>query len=164
VFRKEDILAQIRRVDELEQRINVGDIGHLKMADDEDDAVSQAEAILKEIKENLGSHTGFTHAQLIVMADSIVKDVNAERAESGGDVVVRRDDLLKNADSIIASVNKQLDDDARSEECLLTGMLDAIGYWKAALLYADAGMADEARKCIAGARYWLPRILERGAK
>ena len=51
MFKKEEILGLIADVDELERRIAAGDIGHLQMGDDEDDVVSQAEAILKEINE-----------------------------------------------------------------------------------------------------------------
>ena len=158
MFNKTDILTQIAEVNELEQRINAGDIGHLRMGDDKDDVVAQAEAILKEINEGLDKQTGLTRAQLIVMSDAVAAQANAA---NGTDL--SREDLLAKAGSIIADVNKTLDDESREAECLLTGLLDAICYYKAALLYADAGMADEARKCLAGARYWLPRILERGA-
>jgi hypothetical protein len=75
-----------------------------------------------------------------------------------------REDFLAKADSIITDVNKKLGDETRDAECLLTGLIDALCYYKAALLYADAGMAEKALKCLAGARYWLPRILERGSK
>ena len=158
MFKKEEILGLIADVDELERRIAAGDIGHLQMGDDEDDVVSQAEAILKEINEGLDKQTGLTRAQLIVMSDAVVAQCNAANGTE-----LTREDLLAKADSIITSVNKKLDDETRTAECLLSGLLDAICYYKAALLYADAGMADEARKCLAGARYWLPRILERGA-
>lgn len=159
MFKKEDILERIAEVDELEQLINAGDIGHLQMGDDEDDVVSQAEAILKEINDGLDKQTGLTRAQLIVMSDAIVTQFNAA---NGTDL--SREDFLAKADSIIADVNQKLDDETREAECLLTGFLDAICYYKAARLYADAGMAEEARKCLAGARYWLPRILEHGTK
>jgi len=129
------------------------------MGHDEDEVVSQAEAILKEINEGLSKQKGLTRAQLIMMSDSIVEQVNAERGTS-----FSREDLLAKSDSIIAGVNKNLDDETRETECLLSGLLDAICYYKAAQLYADADMADEARKCLAGARYWLPRVLEHGAK
>ena len=158
MFNKTDILTQIAEVNELEQRINAGDIGHLRMGDDKDDVVAQAEAILKEINEGLDKQTGLTRAQLIVMSDAVAAQANAA---NGTDL--SREDLLAKTGSIIADVNKTLDDESREAECLLTGLLDAICYYKAALLYADAGMAEEARKCLAGARYWLPRILERGA-
>lgn len=159
MFKKEDILERIAEVDELEQLINAGDIGHLQMGDDEDDVVSQAEAILKEINDGLDKQTGLTRAQLILMSDAIVTQFNAA---NGTDL--SREDFLAKADSIIADVNQKLDDETREAECLLTGFLDAICYYKAARLYADAGMAAEARKCLAGARYWLPRILEHGTK
>lgn len=158
MFKKEDILRQIADVDELEQRINAGDIGHLQMGDDEDDVVAQAEAIIKEINEGLDKQTGLTRAQLLVMSDAIVNKFNAT---NGTDL--SREDFLAKADRIITDVNKKLDDETREAECLLAGLLDAICYYKAALLYADAGMAEQAHKCLAGARYWLPRILERGA-
>ena len=159
MFKKEDILERIAEVDELERRIAAGDIGHLQMGDDEDDVVSQAEAILKEINEGLDKQTGLTRAQLIVMSDAVVAQFNAAHGTQ-----LSREDFLAKADSIITNVNKKLDDETRDAECLLTGFLDAICYYKAALLYADAGMAEKALKCLAGARYWLPRILERGSK
>ena len=158
MFKKQDILERIAEVDELERRITAGDIGHLQMGDDEDDVVSQAEAILKEINEGLDKQTGLTRAQLIVMSDAVIAQFNAANGTK-----LSREDFLAKADSIIANVNKNLDDETRETECLLTGFIDAICYYKAARLYADAGMADEARKALAGARYWLPRILERGA-
>lgn len=159
MFMKEEIAKLISEVDELEQQISAGNIGHLQMGDDEDDVVSQAEAILKGINEGLDKQTGFTRAQLIVMSDALVAQFNAA---NGTDL--SREEVLAKADSIIADVNKKLDDETREAECLLTGLQDAICYYKAALLYADAGMAEEARKCLAGARYWLPRILEHGSK
>ena len=157
MFNKEDILQQIARVDELEQRIVAGEIGQLRMGDDEEDVVAQAEAILEEINEGLDKQTGLTRAQLIVMSGPVVDEVNSASGTN-----LSREDVLANADRIITDVNKKLDDETREAECLLTGLLDAICYYKAALLYADAGMADEARKCLSGAKYWLPRILERG--
>ena len=170
MFKKQDILERIAEVDELERRITAGDIGYLQMGDDEDDVVSQAEAILKEINEGLDKQTGLTRAQLgrqhgrrvgraqlIVMSDAVIAQFNAANGTK-----LSREDFLAKADSIIANVNKNLDDETRETECLLTGFIDAICYYKAARLYADAGMADEARKALAGARYWLPRILERG--
>lgn len=159
MFKKEDILERIAEVDELALLIDAGDIGHLQMGDDEDDVVSQAEAIVKEINDGLDKQTGLTRAQLIVMSDAIVNQFNAANGTN-----LSREDLLAKADSIVIDVNKKLDDETREAECLLTGFLDAICYYRAARLYADAGKAEEARKCLAGARYWLPRILEHGTK
>ncbi len=159
MFRKEEIVKLISEVDELEQQISAGNIGHLQMDDDEDDVVSQAEAILKGINEGLDKQTGFTRAQFIVMSDAIVAQFN-----SANGTQLSREDLLAKAEGIVTDVNKKLDDETRETECLLTGFIDAIRYYEAALLYADAGMAEEARKCLAGTRYWLPRILEHGSK
>ena len=157
MFKKEDILEQIAEVEELEQQIAAGEIGQLRMGDDKDDVVAQAKALLDKIKEGLDKQTGLTRAQLIFMSDAIVTQYNLVNGTK-----LSREDLLTETDSFIANVNKNLDDESREAECLLTGLLDAVCYWKAAMLYADAGMADEARRSLAGAKYWLPRILERG--
>ena len=113
MFNKTDILTQIAEVNELEQRINAGDIGHLRMGDDKDDVVAQAEAILKEINEGLDKQTGLTRAQLIVMSDAVAAQANAA---NGTDL--SREDLLAKTGSIIADVNKTLDDESREAECL----------------------------------------------
>ena len=160
MFKKEDILEQIAEVEELEQQIAAGEIGQLRMGDDKDDVVAQAKALLDKIKEGLDKQTGLTRAQLIFMSDAIVTQYNLVN----GTKLSREDLLTKTDDSFIANFNKELDDESREAECLLTGFFDAIYYHKAAMLYADAGMADEARRSLAGARYWLPRILERGTK
>lgn len=160
MFKKEDILEQIAEVEELEQQIAAGEIGQLQMGVDKDDVVAQAEALLNKIKEGLDKQTGLTRAQLIFMSDAIVTQYNLVN----GTKLSREDLLTKTDDSFIANFNKELDDESREAECLLTGFYDAIYYYKAAMLYADAGMADEARRSLAGARYWLPRILERGTK
>ena len=160
MFKKEDILEQIAEVEELEQQIAAGEIGQLQMGVDKDDVVAQAEALLDKIKEGLDKQTGLTRAQLIFMSDAIVTQYNLVN----GTKLSREDLLTKTDDSFIAKFNKELDDESREAECLLTGFCDAIYYYKAAMLYADAGMADEARRSLAGARYWLPRILERGTK
>ena len=160
MIKKEDILEQIAEVEELEQQIAAGEIGQLRMGDDKDDVVAQAKALLDKIKEGLDKQTGLTRAQLIFMSDAIVTQYNLVN----GTKLSREDLLTKTDDSFIANFNKELDDESREAECLLTGFFDAIYYYKAAMLYADAGMADEARRSLAGARYWLPRILERGTK
>ena len=116
--------------------------------------------LLDKIKEGLDKQTGLTRAQLIFMSDAIVTQYNLVN----GTKLSREDLLTKTDDSFIANFNKELDDESREAECLLTGFFDALYYYKAAMLYADAGMADEARRSLAGARYWLPRILERGTK
>jgi hypothetical protein len=157
MFKREDILKLMAEVETLEQRINAEDIGHVQMGDDEDDVVSQADRIIAEINEGLDKQKGLTPALFIALSGKFVADFNEAHGTK-----LSQEDLLANKDNIIDSVNKNLDDEAKDAECLLSGFIDAVSYLKAARLYADAGRADKARTALKGVRYLLPRILDRG--
>jgi hypothetical protein len=75
-------------------------------------------------------------------------------------VQMTHEQLMERAPQLLRAANDFLDEEDREKECILSGFLDAHGYWRAATYYADAGMEEQARKRIAGARYWKQRILD----
>lgn len=149
------MLSFFQEIDQLEAKLNNGDCGKLKMGYEANELIQMAADILEEIAEGLSGQTGFTRAQLIVSSHAL-------RASLGGATGLQRthEQLMESAPTLLQIANDVLSEDERGKECMLSGFLDALGYWRAATYYADAGIADKARQCIAGVRYWQQRILD----
>lgn len=154
MFQREEMHSFFQQVDELEAELDTGEFGRLEQGYDEDELIQMAENILEEISTGLSKQVGFTRAQLIVSSHALRETLK----ESSG-VHLTHEQLMEKADTLLKVANDSLGEDEREKECVLTGFLDAHGYWRAATYYADAGLEEQARKCIAGARYWKERIL-----
>jgi hypothetical protein len=155
MFQRDQMQAFFDQVDQLEAKLDQGDFGRLDMGHDEADLVQMAADILEEIAEGLSDQSGFTRAQLIVSSHAI-----RETLEHSSGVQLTHEQLMERAPTLLKLANDRLAEDEREKECILSGFLDAHGYWRAATYYMDAGVEDQARKCIAGARYWKQRILD----
>lgn len=155
MFQREDMLSFFKLVDELEASLDAGDVGQLKMGYDEDELIQMAKNILEGITEGLSKQKGFTHAQLVVSSHVIREQLMRERG-----LQLTHDQLMERAPMLLQAANNFLSEDEREKECVLSGFLDAQGYLQAATYYADADLEDEARRCIAGARYWKQRLLD----
>jgi hypothetical protein len=155
MFQRDQMLSFYQQVDELEAKLDAGDFGRLEQGYEEHELVSMATDVLNEIAGGLSNQTGFTNAQLIVASHAL-----RERLHDMSGVEMTHDQLMERAPQLLRSANDFLNEEDREKECILSGFLDAHGYWRAATYYADAGMEEHARKCIAGARYWKQRILD----
>jgi hypothetical protein len=155
MFYRAQMLAFFQLVDDLESKLDSGDFGTFEQGYTESELLSMADGVLQEIAGGLSQQTGFTKAQLIVSSHAIRENL---LRESG--IVLTHEQLMERSPELLASANNSLSDHDREGECLLTGFLDAHGYWLAATYYADAGMEEPARKCIEGARYWKQRLLD----
>jgi hypothetical protein len=154
MFQRDQMLSFYQQVDELEAQLDAGEFGRREKGYDEDELIQMAEDILEEISEGLSGQTGFTRAQLIVSSHAIRESL---KHTSGVDVT--HEQLMERAPTLLRVANDALPVDEREKECILSGFLDAHGYWRAATYYADAGLEEQARRCIAGAQYWKQRIL-----
>ncbi len=155
MFQRDQMLSFFQQVDQLEVKLDNGDFGRLKMGYDETELIRMAADILEEIAEGLSNQVGFTRAQLIVSSHAI-----RETLEESSGVHLTHEQLMDRAPTLLKLANDRLAEGEREKECILSGFLDAHGYWRAATYYMDAGVEDQARKCIAGARYWKQRILD----
>ena len=155
MFQRDQMLTFFQQVDELEAQLDAGEFGRLEMGYGEDELIQMAEAIMEEISEGLSDQTGFTRAQLIVSSHAIRESL---KQTTGVDVT--HEQLMDRAPSLLTIANDVLAVDQREKECILSGFLDTHGYWRAATYYADAGLEEQARRCIAGAQYWKQRILD----
>lgn len=155
MFQHDQMRSFYQQVDELEAKLNAGDFGRLEQGYEEHELVSMATDILNEINDGLSNQTGFTNAQLIVTSHAL-----RERLRDMSGVEMTHDQLMERAPQLLRAANDFLNEEDREKECILSGFLDALGYWRAATYYADVGMEEKARKCIAGARYWKQRILD----
>jgi len=155
MFQRDQMLTFFQQVDELEAQLDAGEFGRLEMGYGEDELIQMAEAIMEEISEGLSDQTGFTRAQLIVSSHAIRESV---KQTTGVDFT--HEQLMDRAPSLLKHANAVLAVEQRDKECILSGFLDAHGYWRAATYYADVGLEEQARRCIAGAKYWKQRILD----
>ena len=155
MFQRDEMVSFFQQVDELESKLDAGEFGRLEKGYDEDELIQMAEAILDEISEGLSDQTGFTRAQLIVSSHVIRESLK----ETSG-IQLTHVQLMERAPKILEIANQALPEDEQEKECILSGFLDAQGYWRAATYYLDAGMESQARTCIAGARYWKQPILD----
>jgi len=149
------MLSFFQQIDLLEAKLDKGDFGRLEMGYDADELIKMAADILEEINAGLSEQTGFTRAQLIVSSHALRENLK----ETSG-VSMTHEQLMDRAPQMLRIANNALAEEERDKECILSGFLDAHGYWRAATYYMDAGVGDQARKCIAGARYWKQRILD----
>lgn len=155
MFQRDQMISFYQQVEELEAKIDAGDFGRLEQGYEEHELVSMATDILNEIADGLSNQTGFTNAQLIVSSHAL-----RERLHDMSGLQMTHEQLMERAPQLLRAANDFLNEEDREKECILSGFLDAHGYWRAATYYADAGMEEQARKCIAGARYWKQRILD----
>jgi hypothetical protein len=155
MFKRDQMLSFFQQVDELEAELDAGDFGTLRLGYREEELISMAEAVLKEIADGLSDQTGFTKVQLAMISHSLRENLQANRG-----IELTHEQLMERAPQLLQSGNASLSEEERHQECLLSGFCDAHGYWRSAQYYADAGMEEQARKCIAGARYWRQRIID----
>jgi hypothetical protein len=154
MFKRDQMTSFFQQVDELDAELDAGDFGTLSLGYREEELICMAEAILKEIADDLSDQTGFTKVQLVMISHSLRENLKANHG-----IELTHEQLMERAPQLLQSGNASLSDEERDEECILSGFCDAHGYWRAATYYADAGMEEEARECVAGARYWKQRII-----
>jgi hypothetical protein len=155
MFKRDQMIAFFQQVDELEASLDAGDSGTLSLGCREEELVSTADAVLKEIAGGLSDQTGFTKVQLVMMSHSLRETLKENRG-----LELTHEHLMERAPDLLQSGNSFLSEEERDQECILSGFCDAHGYWRAAQYYAGAGMEEQSRKCIAGARYWKQRIID----
>ncbi len=155
MFKRDQRISFFQQVDELEAKLNAGDFGKRRYGYREDELLTMAEAVLKEIAEGLSDQSGVTKVQLAMMSHSLRENLKAQHG-----VELTHEELMEKSPRLLQIANAFLSEEEREQECIWSGLCDAQGYWRAATYYADAGMEEQARQCIAGARYWKQRIID----
>ena len=155
MFQRDQMLSFFQQVDELEAKLDAGDFGRLEMGYEEEELMRMASDVLKEIADGLSDQTGFTRAQLIVSSHAL-----RESLEQTSGLRLTHEQLMEKAPTLLRAANRGLTEEERDKECILSGFMDAQGYWRAATYFMDAGAEEQARTCIAGARYWKQRLLD----